>query len=538
MSYFEQDDNLEVTQEMLDNFASDYSSDYYNTAENDKTLEQIREERIARQEEKKLLKKQERHSKFINSFMPFMAFVLLVSTVAYMNSLQFGLEISYNDKPIGIVENADVINEATGIIDSRIINKSLDTLEDEPQYKVAIVTNTSDFQNSTELSRSIIANDNVLADEICGVFVDDTFVGAVENIEDAEEVLQSLKDAERKRQADLGDIESVDFNTNVSLETGLYAKSSIVDKSVLKERLENNVEITYRVTILEEQNVKIRYKTEYVVDSTKPEGFEKVTTQGQIGEGIATNRVEYIDGIKISAEHIKVVATKKPINEVITVSADSEHAAEAKMPDSDTNKNIDKTTEKTTDKNTDKDTDSTDTDSQEKSSGTENVKADTDKSNDNVSDTDTDTYAGTDTDTQQTSETEQKQASQFVWPAPTCGSITNDFGYQGEKLHKGIDISGYAAEGQPVVAAASGYVTAAVIDHGSENYGCYLVIDHGNGYQTLYGQCSDIYVSAGTYVEQGQSIAAIGSTGDATGPNLHFEVIENGQYVNPINYLY
>ena len=65
-----------------------------------------------------------------------------------------------------------------------------------------------------------------------------------------------------------------------------------------------------------------------------------------------------------------------------------------------------------------------------------------------------------------------------------------------------------------------------------------MIIDHGNGYRTLYAQCSDIYVTPGTYVEQGQTVAAVGSTGDATGPHLHFEIISNGEYVNPTNYLY
>ena len=148
MSYFENDENIEVTQDLLDKFASD-STEYYDEPENTKTIEEIREERYLRQEERRLKKKKDRRSKLVNNLMPFSAFVLLVCTIVYMNSLQFGLVISYNNEQIGVVENADVINEATSLIDSRIINKSLDTLEDEPQYKVAVVNNTSDFQTST-----------------------------------------------------------------------------------------------------------------------------------------------------------------------------------------------------------------------------------------------------------------------------------------------------------------------------------------------------------------------------------------------------
>lgn len=502
MSYFENEEDIEVTPELLDNFSSG-SSEYYDE-KNDKSLEQIREERYIRQEERRLQKKRERRSKFLNNFMPLVALTLLVSTISYMNSLQFGLVISYKDEQIGMVENAGVIEEATSLINNKIINKSLDTLEDEPKYRVAVVNNTSDFQNSTELSRSILANDNVLADQICGVFVDDTFVGALEDAEDAQAVLNELLEAEKKKSGELGEVDSIEFNSNVSLEVGLYARSSVVDKATIKERLENNVEISYKTIVLQEQNVKIKYKTEYVVDDTKKSGYEKETTKGQVGEGVATNRVTYIDGNQIEVEHIKVVATKKPVNRVITVSSDSEHASEVKS-EKDTDKKI-----------------SSDTDSKAK---------DTDSSKSTDSDVSSDTNAAQENDT-------SSKSSQFIWPAPNCGLITNDFGYQDEKLHKGIDISGYSAEGQPIVASAGGYVTTVIFDYSSENYGCYLIIDHGNGYQTLYAQCSDIYVAAGTYVEQGQTIAAVGSTGNSTGPHLHFEIISNGEYVNPTNYLY
>ncbi len=508
MSYFENEEEVKVTAELLENFSSG-PSDHYDE-ENYKSLEQIREERYIRQEERRLRKKRERRSKLINNLMPMTALVLLISTITYLNSLRFGLVISYNDEQVGIVENAGVVEEATSLIDSRIINKSLDSLEDEPKYRVAVVNGNSEFSNSTELSRSILAKDNVLEDEICGVFVDDTFVGATATEEEAREVLDGLLEKEKKNSAEFGEVDSVEFNSNVALEIGLYAKSSIVDKAEIKERLENNVEISYKTIVLQEQNVKIKYKTEYVVDSKKESGYEKETTKGQIGEGVATNRVTYIDGNQVDVEHIKVVATKKPVNRVITVSADNEHASEAKNSDA----------EKSSDSKTGTDTDSESSDSQK-------------KTGENTADTDSESTASGSADSDSSS-----SSSQFIWPAPSCGSITNDFGYQGEKLHKGIDISGPAAEGQPIVASASGYVTTAVIDYGGENYGCYLIIDHGNGYQTLYAQCSDIYVAPGTYVEQGQTIAAVGSTGDSTGPHLHFEIICNGEYVNPANYLY
>lgn len=499
MNFNNDDEVLQVTDEMLENFSSN-ASEYF---EDYKTIDEIRAERIAKQQTRKAEKKRERKSKLLNNLTPVAAFALLVCTVAYLNSLQFGLVISYNNEPIATVENADVVQEATNIINNKIIMKSLDSLEDEPKYQVAVINNNSEFQNPTELSRSILANDNVLEDEVCGVFVDGTLVGAVVNKEDAEKVLNSLLDSKKAESKDIGEVSDVQFNSSVSLQVGLFAKSSIIDSDTLKDRLINNVEISYKVIVLRERNVKIKYSTEYVVDDSKPDGYEQVTTKGVAGEGVLTDKVTYVDGVEVSSQREKVIATKKPVNEVITVSSDNENAGTAKHLNSDTDVASD------SDSKPKQDSKNVDPESKENTQSSVN-----------------------------TEKTSKSSESAFIWPAPTCYSITNEFGYQGEKLHKGVDISGSDAEGQPIVASASGYVTTAVIDYGNENYGCYLVIDHGNGYQTLYAQCSDIYVTAGSYVEQGETIAAVGSTGDSTGAHLHFEIIENGEYVNPTNYLY
>ncbi len=495
----------QVTDEMLESFASN-TSEYF---EDYKSIEEIRAERIAKQQVRREQRKKDRRSRLINNLSPVMAFALLLCTVAYLNSLQFGLVISYNDAQIATVENAEVVKEATSIINDKIIMKSLDSLEDEPQYKVAVINNNSEFENSAELSRKILENDNVLTDEVCGIFVDDTFVGAAASEEEAQKVLNEILADVKADSKDMGNVESVGFNGGVSLQKGLYAKSAVVDNDTLKDRLLNNVELSYKITVLEDKKVKIKYKTEYTVDETKPSGYEKVSTAGQYGEGVLTNKVTYIDGVEVSTEKDKVIATKKPVNEVITVSADHEKASEAKKTSSntDTDASVENKTPLSEESKADNPS------SLEKKESTEETSSDTEAVSDN-------------------------QGKMFIWPAPTCYSITNEFGYQGEKLHKGMDISGGAAEGQPIAAAADGYVTTVVFDYGTENYGCYLIVDHGNGYQTLYAQCSDIYVKPGDSVKQGDIIAAIGSTGDSTGAHLHFEIIEYGSYVNPTNYLY
>lgn len=124
----------------------------------------------------------------------------------------------------------------------------------------------------------------------------------------------------------------------------------------------------------------------------------------------------------------------------------------------------------------------------------------------------------------------------FVWPA--SGPITSPFGYRihpifGTQIyHSGIDIG--VDTGTPIVAADSGVVIEADWLGG---YGYAVVIDHGNGLSTLYGHNSELAVSPGQSVQQGQVIAYAGSTGYSTGPHCHFEVRVNGSPVDPMGYL-
>ncbi len=126
--------------------------------------------------------------------------------------------------------------------------------------------------------------------------------------------------------------------------------------------------------------------------------------------------------------------------------------------------------------------------------------------------------------------------SRFIWPL--TGDVVSTFGWRispitGEREHHdGIDID--VPEGTAVHAAASGEVYF----YGEQpGYGNLLILQHSEGYFTLYGHLSDSYVSAGQFVEMGQVVAESGNSGESTGPHLHFE-IRNGEYpVDPERYL-
>ena len=132
----------------------------------------------------------------------------------------------------------------------------------------------------------------------------------------------------------------------------------------------------------------------------------------------------------------------------------------------------------------------------------------------------------------------QGSATGFIWPCPAYTRISSYFGPRPQPVpgastnHKGVDLA--APYGSAILASASGVVTTSTY---SKSAGNYIVLAHGNGTSTVYMHASALLVSVGETVEQGEVIAKVGSTGYSSGNHLHFGVIKNGSYVNPLNYI-
>ncbi|MFW0862629.1 MAG: peptidoglycan DD-metalloendopeptidase family protein [Candidatus Komeilibacteria bacterium] len=116
----------------------------------------------------------------------------------------------------------------------------------------------------------------------------------------------------------------------------------------------------------------------------------------------------------------------------------------------------------------------------------------------------------------------------LLWPT-SCRTITQYYGWR----HSGLDVG--CPTGQPIYASEAGKVTTAGWNNGG--YGYYVIINHGNGLETLYAHASKLYVQKGESVSRGDIIAAIGSTGRSTGPHIHYEVRVNGVRKNPLEYI-
>lgn len=134
----------------------------------------------------------------------------------------------------------------------------------------------------------------------------------------------------------------------------------------------------------------------------------------------------------------------------------------------------------------------------------------------------------------------------FIWPVSTSKIITSPMGGRvspggiGSTNHRGVDIGGVGTTSAAMATKAGKVILAKIVVYGSyggSGYGNYVVVDHGGGYTTLYAHLTSVSVSVGQMVSQGDTVGITGSTGNSTGPHLHYEVMINGVNQNPLDYL-
>ncbi len=136
------------------------------------------------------------------------------------------------------------------------------------------------------------------------------------------------------------------------------------------------------------------------------------------------------------------------------------------------------------------------------------------------------------------STTPPSSGESFKFPMEYCTMLTSSYGYRVHPItgnysfHNGVDLA--AGQGTPIYATKSGVVSTATYNYA---YGYYVVVNHLDGYSSLYGHMTHYTVSEGEYVDRGEIIGYVGSTGYSTGPHLHFTIYYNGNTVNPMNYI-
>ena len=451
-----------------------------------------------------------------NWALPVVSCVFLFSVVSYANSMTYALKLTVNGDLMGYVNDETVFTEAEKIVHQRItyLDSNTEMFSFESDYTVEMVgygSTLTKYQLADKLLQSMGAEISYAY----GLYIGNSFYGALESKDRVDAALEGLLDEYRE-----GGDETVQFESQISYEPGLYLTESIVsedsiiklitskksvaayytvvegdspygilDKLGMSEEelallnpdfsMESSLFIGDKILINQEEpflavsvtrketyDERTAFDTTYTEDPTHYEGSSTIVQDGVKGTERVTADVSYINGIETRRKVLSRVTIEEPTTQIISMGTKPKPAGvTAAIPDN-------------------------------------------------------------------------MPVGQFLWPVGGSdgGQISEMmYGYGGYSGHSGIDIT--APYGTPIYAAESGTVILASWYYG---YGNCVMIQHANGMVTVYGHASYLHVYVGQQVTMGEVIADVGSTGQSTGNHCHFEVRLNGQSgmrVNPINYL-
>lgn len=443
-----------------------------------------------------------------NYVAPVVSFIILVGLIHENTNLQFALEVEYNDKMIGYIEKESDFDESEKIMQSRIVYEEYQPpLDTVPKYTLKVI-DEEELSTVNEIADELIAASGNEITEASGLYVDGVFYGAVEDAAPIRALLDSMLDQYRTGSEN----ERVDFVQDVELSKGLYLLSSLVEPEEMEAVLTSEVEgeVTYTVVegdapTLISQKMDIPYSQ---LKALNP-GIEESLLVGQ--EVLISNQVNFLTVKRTVTE---VYEEDIPFGTEEVVDANYAKGYQAVRSSGVLGKRL--VTADVVYVNG-LEEDRTEVDSVVLKEPVDQV-----------------VTVGTAEPIQVLSSSSGGSATGssggFIWPVDgghvTCGIN----GYWG---HTGMDIG--ANRGTVIRAAASGTVVKAVRQYYA--YGIHVKISHGNGIYTLYAHMSQLAVSYGDYVQQGQIIGYVGMTGNASGNHCHFEIIINGRFMDPAKYI-
>lgn len=470
---------------------------------------------------------------FLNFGLPVAAFAILFATYSFWNTLTYSVSLNFAPNNVAYVQNEGVYTKAKSMANEKLgsVGKPEYTVEQNltdgetkngnssasnaPTMGLALVklNNLSDENN---LYDSLLEDNKGDLVNACGVFVDGKFIGAVKNETDATGVFESILKPYKTNEPGV----FVSFIEKVDLSQGLYPKSSkLLDAKELKDILTGRKEeASYYTANAKDSCWSIAFKhgiSESKLMALNPERTNIIVHEGDVFKVssevnflrvkvVKTEvrkveidfEIEKIDNPNLFKGSSKIIKAGEKGEELVTelvsyidgirVSADVIDRVRTKDPKV-----------------------------QKVSVGTKPTTVYSSGGSYNV----------------------QVSKEGWVWPVPGLSIISSPYGYRGRGFHNGVDISGRGnANGKVIVAAKDGVVESAGYQG---SWGNLVVINHGGGVKSGYAHCMNgsISVSPGQRVSAGQAIARVGSTGNSTGPHLHFFVTVNGKYVNPLPYI-
>ena len=441
---------------------------------------------------------------------PCTAFAVLLVAVSVWTGATYALKVRVGGRDIGCVSSESVFDEAVTLFNSRIVEPAAEpaVAEEAPQFSLQMAT-TSTLSTPEDVYASLVEAENAYR-QICGVYVDGRLRAYAENEASAQAELGGIL-AEYETAPD----ESAAFYRDVELREGLYAREALQDVQPLEE-VASASEDAY-IAYSAQQGDSLRSIAEQFGASQAL--LEAVNTSANLKAGETVHVVAPLP--LFSVKIVRRVVSEEPVAYSVIQEENDELEKDVTAV------------------------------VQEGAAGLQRITTEAvflngtligvQEENQTMAEpTPAKVLIGTkeepETETQVSlpvPEIELVGSDGFCWPLDKSSYHYVSAYYGDGRGHRGIDIAAY--EGTSILAAANGTVVG--VNNMGSSYGLHFVVDHGNGVQTLYAHCSELYVSLGQEVAQGEVVAAVGSTGRSTGPHLHFEIQVHGEQVNPAPYL-
>ncbi len=440
-----------------------------------------------------------------NYILPIISVAFLAAVIKYGSGLEYGLSVEYNGKEIGIISAEADYDYAAHEVQQRIAYAENDEQIDfSPKFSLRIISDDEQFVNSSQLANKILSVSDRTLTEAYGIYIDGNFIGAVK---DKEPVENALIDVLLNYKTD-GVARDVSFKNKIEYSDGIYLAESVMteDEAIDLLTSQKQTQDTYVVqpgdsplVICKKHNMDL--ERFLLLNPNVNESCEA----GQIVRVLETEsylpiqyvrEMETLSFLDYETIEVETSALNVGTSSILVKGEKGEKRSNVEI---------------------------TYIDGIERSRKTISSEIVKEPVVEQVG-------IGTYTARPSSPNTQLYGSGQFGWPVD--GGYVSDT-FISNRNHKGLDIA--APGGTDIYAAADGVVVSA--GWNSHGYGYFVMIDHLNGYQTVYGHCSALFAVEGQTVTRGQLIAAVGTTGDSSGNHCHFEVRYLGMCYDPAMFI-
>lgn len=440
-----------------------------------------------------------------NYILPIISAAFLIGVVSFGSGLEYGICVEYNGLDLGVIAAESEFESASNEVQQRIAHSENAEMPDfDSKLSVKIISDDEAVLSPGQLADKMLEVSDHELTQAYGVYIDGQLLGAVK---DKTPVESALADVLLNYTTD-ANAKDIQFQNNVEFTEGIYLADSIMsENSVISTLTSTKQVISDYVVQREESPIIICIKHSMELDSFMQLNptVGDTCTPGQIVKVYKT--VNYLP-IQYTREVQSVSLVDFETIEVETSSLNlGKKELLVKGQKGERTSNVEVVY----------------VDGVERERHVINSVITKQPVTQQIG-------IGTYSARPASSDTLLYGTGEFSWPIDG-GYISDTF--ISDRNHKGIDIA--APAGTNIYAAADGVVVTSGWNNGG--YGYYVIIDHQNGYKTLYGHCSVLYASEGQTVTRGQLIAGVGTTGNSTGNHCHFEVMYQGKYYDPALFL-